>query len=420
MSIQFPEKLQVLFTPHRYKVLHGGRGAAKSWGIARALLIQGASKPLRILCAREIQKSIQDSVHRLLKDQIIELGLGAFYFVTETAIRGKNGTEFLFAGIRGQSIANLKSYEGVDICWVEEAQVVTKKSWDVLIPTIRKEGSEIWISFNPELDTDETYIRFVARKQPDSVVLSINWRDNPWFPKVLDQERRELQARDTEDYETIWEGKCRSVVPGAIYRREILAMEAEERFRPVPHDPKLKVHTVWDLGWNDQTSIILVQRLHSEVRIFDYIEDSHRKIADYVADLKDRRYNFGIDYLPHDAESADVKRGESVQDIMRKLGRKTHILPRLDVESGIKAARMVFPRVYLNNTAPSWGGGVRLMNCLRRYRRHINLQTNEPGDPLHDEYSHGADAFRYMALCVERMRNEDQSQKLTYDMRGIV
>ena len=148
MQAEFPDKLEFLFKPARYKVLHGGRGSAKSWGIARALLIQAAQRPLRVLCTREVQKSIKDSVHRLLSDQIQALGLGWFYEILETEIRGPNGSLFLFAGLAQHTVESIKSYEGVDRVWIEEAQVVTKRSWDVLLPTIRKEGSEVWLSLN--------------------------------------------------------------------------------------------------------------------------------------------------------------------------------------------------------------------------------------------------------------------------------
>ena len=159
---QFPAKLKCLFDPEhsRFRVLYGGRGASKSHSISRALLCKGVEKTLRILCAREFQTSIKDSVHKLLVDQIYNLGLESKYEVTQTTIRGSNGTEFIFAGIKN-NINGLKSIESISICWVEEANNVTATSWDILIPTIRKENSEIWISFNPELPTDETYKRFV-------------------------------------------------------------------------------------------------------------------------------------------------------------------------------------------------------------------------------------------------------------------
>jgi phage terminase large subunit len=166
---EFPEKLQGLFQPARYKVYYGGRGSAKSWSVARALLIIGAGRTLRIVCAREIQKSIAQSVHQLLKDQIAALGLTDFYRVTDTAIIGLNGTEFTFVGLK-HNIQSVKSLEGADICWVEEAQTVSKSSWATLIPTIRKPESEIWITFNPDLNTDDTYVRFV--KNPPAGRLS--------------------------------------------------------------------------------------------------------------------------------------------------------------------------------------------------------------------------------------------------------
>lgn len=401
-TVQIPEKLAGLFEPHRYKVYYGGRGAAKSWGFARALLIQGAERPLRILCAREIQRTIADSVHRLLCDQIAAMGMDGFYRATDTEIRGLNGSQFLFAGLRQQDVGKIKSFEGVDICWVEEAQTVTKRSWDILVPTIRKERSEIWVSFNPELDVDETYRRFVISPPPGALVVKIGWQDNPWFPQTLDLERRHLLKVDPEAYRNVWEGEPRTTVEGAIYRHEIPKLIEERRICRVPYDPMLKVHTVWDLGWNDQTSIIFAQRLRGEVRIIDYLEDSHRTLSDYVRELEAKKYRWGTDFLPHDAAAKDVKGGKSAEEIVRNLGRSVQIVPNLGVEEGIKQARLMFPRCYFDEERTG-----RLVECLRRYRRRIHQTTGEPMAPEHDEFSHGADAFRYLALSVDRMGNED-------------
>jgi len=412
-EVELPVKLKALFEPARYKVLYGGRGSSKSWSVARALLILGAKQPTRVLCARETQKSIQESVHRLLKDQIELMGLQSFYEVQETRIIGKNGTDFAFAGIRQQGVTNLKSFEGVDICWVEEAQVVTRKSWDVLIPTIRKPGSEIWITFNPELDTDETYERFVLTPPDGAVVLEVNYSDNPWFPDELDKERQAWKKRDPIGYETVWEGKCRPAVEGAIYAKEIDALQRDKRLRNVPYDPLLKVHTVWDLGWNDAMSIIFVQRQASEVRVIDYIEDTHRTLDSYVAEIKDRRWNWGTDWLPHDGRSKNIQTGKSAEEILRALGRTVQITPNLDIESGIKAARMMFPRCYIDEKCKP------LINALKRYKRQVNQITNEPGAPLHDENSHGSDAFRYLAVVVDRLSN-DTFKPIKYPSYGVV
>lgn len=397
---EFPAKLRPLFQPKRYKVLHGGRGGSKSWGVARALLIQGANQPLRILCAREVQKSMKDSVHRLLSDQVRALGLGAFYEVLDTEIRGKNGTLFIFSGLATHTVDSIKSYEGVDRVWVEEAHGVSKKSWDVLIPTIRKEGSEIWMTLNPDMDTDETYVRFVAAPDPDSIVIEVNWRDNPWFPDVLEQERRKAEQRDREDYEHIWEGKPRRVAAGAIYRYEIEAVYKDGRVRPVPYDPMLPVHTVWDLGWNDAMTIIMVQRGTFEARVLDYIEDSNRTLDWYVAELAKRPWRWGTDYIPHDGATRNFLTGKSTEETLRGMGRTVFTLPQTSVEEGIKAARLLWPRCYFDADKT-----VRLMECLKRYRRAVNQTTNEPMGPLHDEFSHGADAFRYLGQAAGLMSN---------------
>ena len=404
---RFPKKLRFLFQPSRYKVCRGGRGSAKSWSIARCLLIQGSQRPLRVLCTREVQKSIQQSVYQLLKDQIANLGLGAEYETLATEIRGRNGSLFLFSGLSDMTAESLKSFEGVDIVWVEEAQSVSKSSWDILIPTIRKEGSEIWISYNPQLESDETHQRFTMKPPPDCVNVEVNWRDNPFFPKVLEAERQHAQATmRPEDYEHIWEGKCRPAVEGAIYFNEM--SHAGSRIANVPHDPLLKTHAVWDLGFNDSMAIILVQKLSSELRIVGYIEGTQRTLADYSAELKalrldDQPMNWGDHFLPHDGFAKRHQTGKTDADVLRALGWSVRRVPQVDVEGGIKRAREVFPRVYFNKTRAE-----RLIECLKRYRRHINQATSEPGNPVHDEFSHGADAFRYMAVSADEMSNESK------------
>lgn len=404
-----PAALLPLAEPRRYKVVYGGRGSGKSWSVARLLVALAASRSIRVLCARETQKSIQESVHKLLKDQIDALGLQAFFTVQETRILGRNGSEFSFAGIRQQGITNLKSFEGVDVCWVEEAQVVTKRSWDVLIPTIRKPGSEIWLTFNPEIDTDETYTRFVLSPPDDALVIRCNWSENPWFPPELDKERRDWLKRDPEGYKTTWEGECRAAVEGAIYAAEIGRMQMEGRLCNAPVDPLLKVHTIWDLGWNDSMSILLVQRSGSgELRIVDYIEDDHRTLDSYVAELKGRPFMWGTDFIPHDGRSRDFKSGKSTEEMLQAMGRTVTVLGRDDIEEGIRLARMMFPRCWVDRRAQA------LINRLKRYRRVQNASTLEFGAPLHDENSHGADCFRYLAMAEPQMTNEDWGGALKY------
>lgn len=404
---RFPPKLEFLFSPHRYKVAYGGRGGAKSWGYARALLILAAQKPLRILCTREVQKSIKDSVHQLLSDQIVALGLSACYDILQTEIRGKNGSLFLFAGLSDLTVESIKSFEGIDIVWVEEARAVTKRSWSILIPTIRKDGSEIWVAFNPELDTDETYQRFVINPPPDAVVVKIGYQDNPWFPTVLEKERLYAQLNDPDEYANIWEGSCKAAVTGAIYAREMAMIQEDGRVCNIPYDPELKVHVVADLGWNDAMSIGLFQRNLSELRMIDYIEDSHRTLDSYSSELREKRLNWGDLWLPHDAKHETLAAsGKSAEDVMRRLGWNVSSVPQIGVEPGIKVARMALGRTYFER-----GKTVRLRECLKRYRRGVPATTGEPASPIHDEFSHGADMYRYASIIVEKMTNEDWGKK---------
>jgi phage terminase large subunit len=395
-NVQFPQKLAFLFEPCRYKVCYGGRGGAKSWGIARALLILGAKSQQRILCAREFQTSIKDSVHKLLCDQIDSMGLTGFYEITDKSIRGKNGTEFFFVGLRN-NVTNVKSIEGVDICWVEEAQTVSKTSWNVLIPTIRKEQSEIWVSFNPELDTDETYQRFVLNSPENCKVVKINWSDNPWFPETLRLEKDALRDRDIEAYNTVWEGLCRQTVDGAIFAREMQMAELEQRITRVPYDATKPVHAVFDLGWSDATAIWFVQFIGMETRIIRYIEDSQKTISDYLAKMQTYGYVYDTLWLPHDAENKTLAAaGRSIDQIVRAAGYKTKIIPRTPIVDSINAARTLFRNCWFDRENCYDG-----LQCLRHYRYDVDPETKQfSKQPLHDNYSHGADAFRMLGLVV--------------------
>ena len=399
-NAEFPVKLAFLFEPCRYKVAYGGRGGAKSWGIARALLILAAKSQLRILCAREFQTSIKDSVHKLLSDQIEALGLLGFYEITQTAIRGKNGSEFAFVGLKN-NVANVKSFEGVDICWVEEAQTVSRLSWNTLIPTIRKEKSEIWISFNPELESDETYQRFVLNPRANSKVVKINWSDNPWFPETLKLEKDALKARDIEAYNTVWEGLCRQTVDGAIFAREMQLADLEERITRVAYDPTKPVHAVFDLGWSDATAIWFVQFIGMETRLIRYIEDSQKTISDYLAKMQTFGYVYDTLWLPHDAENKTLAaNGRSIEQIVKASGYKTKIIPKTPIVDSINAARTLFRNCWFDRENCYDG-----LQCLRHYRYEVDPDTKAfSKTPVHDQYSHGADAFRMLGLMVNEPR----------------
>jgi phage terminase large subunit len=206
---KIPEKLKFFIDQKaRFKVCYGGRGSGKSTTIAICLLGKALQKPIRILCTRELQNSITDSVHKLLSDLIYLHKLDKYFIITQTSIRTHSGSEFIFKGIRS-NINEIKSLEGINICWVEEASKVSANSWDILIPTIRKEDSEIWASFNPDLEEDETYQRFVINNPPDCISVKVNWDDNPYFPEVLRKQMEYDKIHNPLKYDNVWAGLCK-------------------------------------------------------------------------------------------------------------------------------------------------------------------------------------------------------------------
>ena len=419
LNVEFPPKLaNVLFVPSRYKFLRGGRGSSKSWSVARALIVLAFQSPQRILCTREIQKSIKQSVHQLLKDQIEALGLSKFFQVLETEIRGLNGSAFYFSGLSDQTTDSIKSFEGCTRVWAEEAQTISARSWKILSPTIRAEGSEIWATYNPELETDATHQMAVIRPAPDTISVLINYTDNPWFPAVLEAERAHAEATmKPEDYAHTWLGQCKPAVTGAIYFDAMSQTIAAGRIREVLHDASLKTHVIVDLGWNDATTIILAQKVASELRIIHYIEGNQRTLADYSAELRnlrldDQAINWGEVWLPHDGFHTRHQTGKDDATVMRGLG--WNVAPKegltlTSINNGISRAREIFPRVFFHTTRAA-----RLIECLKRYRWNISQKTGEAASPLHDEYSHGADAFRYLALASDALTNDEWGDKLSY------
>jgi phage terminase large subunit len=226
LELETIEQFTPLFEPEnpayhcRYKVFYGGRGGRKSWEVARACLLKAMQKKTLVVCTREFQNSISDSVLRLLANQIELLGLSYFFEVQKTTIIGKNGSEFIFKGLNGLTIDSIKSLEGADICWVEEGHSVSDHSWRVLIPTIRKNNSEIYITFNPDLPTDPVYQRFVINRPDSCYVSKINYLDNPDCPAVLIEEANYLKRVDYDAYAHIWLGEVRHHTEAQVFRNK--------------------------------------------------------------------------------------------------------------------------------------------------------------------------------------------------------
>lgn len=387
VNAEFPEKLQCLFQPKRHKVLWGGRGAGRSWGVARALLLIGTDRAIRVLCARELQNSISESVHKLLSDQIVALGLEGFYEIQVGKIMGKNGTTFAFEGIKNNT-SKIKSYEGIDYCWVEEANKVSRASWQTLIPTIRKDGSEIWITFNPELATDYTYQRFVKSPSDDAISVKMTYRDNPWFPSVLEHERLDLKKRDPDAYDNVWEGNPLQMLEGVVFAKELRRAQDEGRICDVPWDQETPVDTFWDLGRRDMTSIWFAQRVAMQYRVLAYFEDSGEYINYYLKYCQAQPYIYGTFYMPHDASAKRIGEKRTIEKVTRGMGFKVQIVSRINKKvNAINAARIVFPNCYFDEDRCADG-----LDRLRHYRYSV-VDGQLSKEPLHDENSNGADAF---------------------------
>lgn len=414
LRIQIPEKFLPLFEPWRYKAYYGGRGSAKSHSFATVLIIQATKTPLRVLCTREFQTSIKDSVKKLIDDKIIQTNQSDFYESTDTEIRGKNGSAFIFAGLKN-NINSIKSMEGIDICWIEEANVISQSSLDVLIPTIRKEGSELWFSWNPVNDLDPVDMMFRGPNAPPNAIIGrVSWRDNPFFPRVLKDELEQLKAIDLQKYLHIWEGEYNLISEGAYYAQEISKIIADGRIKSVPYDENALVYAAVDLGISDSFSIWFAQFVGEECHVIDFLENAGERIEYYAEELRKRGYNYAPLILPHDARSRELGTGKSIEEMFQKYGFQTTICPNIPVIDGIQAGRNLLKRSWFDadkcNIQQSTG--ISGLKALQAYRENYDERLRISRGPLHDWSSHASDAWRY--LSVARQANIIQKEPLNY------
>lgn len=388
-----------MLDPWRFKVFYGGRGGAKSHTFGDVLLMKTAAEKKRVLCAREVQNSIKDSVKRLLDDEIDRLGMRSIFYSTDNEIKNLNtGSLFLFTGLRTNP-ERIKSYEAIDYCWVEEAESMSERSLDLLIPTIRGENSEIWFSYNPERMSGAVHKKFVINTPPPrSLVRKVTYRDNPWFPSVLDEERKHCLATDPDKYDHIWEGNPVTMSKGSYYGKALTALKAAGRITSVPVDPALLVHTCWDLGMADSTSIWFFQYFNrgpvGEYRWVDYYENSGESLAHYAGVLASKGYNYGKHIGPHDIAVRELGTGKSRIETARGLGLRFDVCPMLPVDDGIDACRGIIPVSWFDAEKCEKG-----LECLWSYQHEWDEHNNcYKSKPLHDWTSHGADAFRTGAV----------------------
>ena len=401
LELKLAAPFEPLLNPRRYKVIYGGRGSGKSYSIAMLLVLASYQHPLRILCAREIQKSITDSVHQLLADTIERLGLSSHFEIQKTQILGKNGSRFIFEGLRS-NVSKVKGLEGIDRVWVEEAESLTNHSWDTLIPTIRAENSEIWLSFNPLDEMDATYQRFVVEPPPDALVIKVNYDDNPWFPDTLEAERLHMKDKNLALYAHIWEGDCYANKDGAYYTNHLI----DKQITSVPVDRALPVNSSWDLGIADATAIWLWQVDGKSVRFVSYYEASGEGIQHYLDALSDykakNRIQWGVHIAPHDIRVREWSTGQSRHEMAANLGINFDIAPNLPIIDGIESVRRLLSSAWFDEE--NCKAGIR---SLRNYRKEWDDRRQAyKTRPLHDWTSHCADAMRYCAVSADQWESQ--------------
>lgn len=399
LELEVPRALRPLLQPKRYKGAKGGRGGAKSHFFAEQLLFRCRTKTTRAVCIREIQNSIRESVRQLLIDKISKLGLEADFTVLDAEIRCKrNGSLIVFKGMQEYNAENIKSLEGYDIAWVEEAQNLSARSLKMLRPTIRKDGSELWFSWNPrhKFDPVDEFFR-ENMADADFILVVVGWQDNPWFPESLRKDKDRDYAQDPVTAEHVWGGGYEVIAQGAYYAKEMIQAKADKRIANIPYEAKAKVYTAWDLGMDDCTAIWFVQQVGKEVRVIDYYENSGIGLDHYAKIMAAKPYAYADHLLPHDAEVRELGTGTSRVETLAGLGIKATVVPKQSVEDGINAARLMIPRCWFDETKCEKG-----IEALRLYRREYDeeLRTYR-AKPLHDWTSHAADAFRYLAIGLK-------------------
>ena len=398
-SIVFDEPFQDLFVPARYKVYYGGRGGAKSWAMARALILQGSTKKMTILCSREIQTSISDSVFRLLAAQIEALGLSDFYSVTKTSIKGLNGTEFIFKGLK-YNIAEIKSTEGINVCWIEEAQSVSDESWDTLIPTIREKDSEIWISFNPGEETDPTYMRFVLDPPPEALVHKVSWRDNSFFPDVLKAELEYLKKVDYDKYMHVWEGEPKTLSDAVIFKGKYRV----DVFAPPSEDTVLYYGADW--GFSQDPTVLVRCWIKNKVL---YIDQEVHGIGIELDDIPAKFKSMpGLDkrWMIY----ADSSRPETISHVRNKGNFRMEAANKWtgSVEDGIAYLRS-FEEIVIHERCKN------IIDEAKFYKYKVDPKTGDVTPIIIDKNNHCWDAIRY---ALHKLIKNKKKKVRVYSFNG--
>jgi phage terminase large subunit len=423
VNLQIAKVFEPLLSPSRYKGAFGGRGSGKSHLFAQLMLVKALAKPgFRGVCIREYQKSLKESSKKLVEDKMAELGLDAAqgFEVRHDHIRTPHGGSIIFTGLQDANAESIKSLEGIDVAWVEEAQTITSRSLALLRPTVRNEGSELWFSWNARRRTDPIDVLLRGDKVPtDAIVIQANWSDNPFFPAVLEQERIDCLTNEPDQYEHIWEGSYATILVGAYYAQDITKARSDGRISHVAPDPLLPIKLAWDIGGtgakSDSCSIWAFQLVGKEIRVVDYYEAQGQPLATHVAWLRGQGYHphDAQCYLPHDGVQGDKVFAVSYQSALEDAGYFVTVVPNQGkgaAKARIETARRVFGSVWFNQSTTQGG-----IDALGWYHSKQDDTRGIDLGPEHDWSSHAADAFGLLCIVAQEEQNANKwQQKLDY------
>jgi phage terminase large subunit len=415
-GVDLPAKLVPVFDgPAMYRGAYGGRGSAKTRTFAKMSAVWGlrfaqANMPGVIVCGREFMNSLDDSSLAEVKAAILsEPWLASHYEVGEKFVRTKDQRiNFAFIGLR-HNLDSIKSKALIRLLWVDEAEPVSETAWMKAIPTVREDGSEIWVTWNPERKNSATHKRFREDPPEGARIVEMNWRDNPWFPATLTKTRLEDKAKRPDQYEHVWEGDFVTVVEGAYFAKELTAARAEGRIGNVAKDPLMTVRAVWDIGGTgakaDAVAIWICQFVGKEIRVLDYHEAVSQPLSFHVQWLRDRKWDKALCILPHDGEQGDKVHDVSYESYLSSAGFDVLVIPNQGkgaAKMRIEAGRRLFSSIWFNKDTTEAG-----RDALGWYHEKRSDDDRNVGlGPEHDWSSHGADAFGLMCVAYEEPREK--------------
>lgn len=404
---QMPGWSRCLWDDYRHYALFGGRGGAKSWTVARHLLITASERTIRVGCGREIQKNLDESVCQLLLDQVSNLGLEDRFDFSDGRIHStRNDSMFTFTGL-WRNPKGLKSMEGYDYFWGEEAAAFSQTSIDLLLPTLRKEGSKFIWTWNPEFPhyaIEKTFRDPTKPPPPRSLVLKINPDDNPWLPPDLREQMAAMYLDDPDKADHVYGGEYVKVVDGAYFSKELRECRTTGRMTNVARDPDYQLRAFWDLGHSDSTAIWIAQFCGERIHVIDYCEGSGQPPGYYMNWLRTNGYSSALCILPHDGVQthADNPISMSYERQLQAAGFSVRVIANQGkgaAQQRIDALRKVFPRIWFNEEATQAG-----VRALSYYHEKIDEERKIGLGPEHDWASHASDAFGLIGITYEAPR----------------